>query len=405
MKTNSLFKKFIIQSIVSVIITGGLLAYFVSDKIIQQEINHNIEIVNLTFGHSLEHWFDEVDLYNLDANDIADLDKEFHSLRSLGDISDIRIWRLDGSLAYAQEKALIDNLPMKEKLIAVATSGNTDYEIIQSQPEAIKVYLPINDHNVTLGVFEVTRSFEASRDSINSSVQYVLLILSAGLILLYIFLAKTIYNSSNKLITQKDELTISYEKLNTLFKSMIKAITRAIDARDKFTSGHSQRVATISTSFAKYLCLEPVVIDDLEISALLHDIGKLGVPESIINKPGPLSDSEYDSIKTHPLAGAEIIKDITELQYIIDVVKYHHEKYNGEGYPFNLSGDSIPYIARIISITDAYDAMVSNRPYRKGLTIQNALEEIHKNSGTQFDPDLANDFIQFMNTQDNEERK
>lgn len=407
MTTNSLFKRFIIQSIISFIITGGLLAFFVSNNIIKQEINHNIEIVNLTLGHSLEHWFDDVDLYNITAHEIADLDNEFLSLSELGNIADIRIWRLDGVLAYSQDKTLINTLHMETDHLEVANQGQIDFELTIADSEEnimlhgdnkelIEIYLPIKDHNEIIGVFEVYRSFDTSRNSINSSIRYVLLILSVGLIILYFLLAKTIHRSSNKLTRQKDELSKSYTKLNKLFKSMVQAITKAIDARDKFTSGHSQRVAEYTTKFAKYLDLDKDTMDNLEIAALLHDIGKLGVPESIINKPGTLSDCEFDLMRQHPLIGEEIIKDINEFEYIIDIIKHHHEKFDGKGYPDNLVGENIPYLARIMTITDAFDAMTSNRPYRNGLSIKEALLEIEKYAGHQFDPTLAKAFIAFI---------
>jgi len=202
-------------------------------------------------------------------------------------------------------------------------------------------------------------------------------------------LARTIYNSSNKLISQHKEikkqanqLEESLEQLNNLYRSVIRAITNAIDARDKFTSGHSIRVAELTIGFAKYLKIISDDIDQLEIAALLHDIGKLGVPESIITKPGSLTDEEYEIMKQHPLIGEKIVHNIEVLHDTIDVIKFHHEHYSGKGYPEGLSSDQIPYAARIIALTDAYDAMTSKRPYRKALSKDKAIHEINMNRGT-----------------------
>ncbi len=407
MKRNSLYNRFIIQSMLSFVITGGLLTYFVSNLVITQEIEHNIEIVTLTLGHSLDHWFEDVDMNNLSIEDITNLDDEFLSLNELGDIADIRIWNLSGELAYSQNHKLIGQIQLEQDHLNAALSNLNDYELTTADAEEnimlkkygnelIEIYLPIIDHDQTIGVFEVYRSFDHSRDSINSSIISILLILFIGLFILYFFLARTIYTSSNKLFQQTKEISTSYDKLNKLFKSMIKAITKAIDARDKFTSGHSQRVADYTIGFAKYLNFDSKYIDRLEIAALLHDIGKLGVPEEIINKPGKLSNEEFDLIKQHPIIGELIIDDIEELEDIIGVVKYHHERFNGHGYPINLKGDNIPLMARIITITDAYDAMTSNRPYREGLSKIAAINEIKKYAGIQFDPDLAISFIEYI---------
>nr|MDA3845242.1 HD domain-containing protein [Vallitaleaceae bacterium] len=365
MKKNSLFNRFIIQSIISFVITGALLAYFVTNIIITIEVNHNIEIVSLTLGHSLNHWFEEVDINDLSESDIIVLDDEFFSLRELGNIADIRIWHSDGSLAYSQIDSLIGNQTLENEHLDIALSDNIVYEIITPDTyenemlkkygnELIEIYLPIYIDDEVKGVFEVYRSFDDSRSSINSSIRFVLLILSSGLLFLYFFLARVIYVSSNKLmhqsseiISKNDELESSHKKQTTLYRSMIKAITNAIDARDSYTSGHSQRVADQTVSFAKYLNLDDPTINSLEIAAQLHDIGKLGVPESVLNNPSKLTDEEFNLIKEHPSIGERIIHDIAELEDIVNVIKYHHERYSGDGYPEKLLADDIPYMARI----------------------------------------------------------
>lgn len=414
MKRNSLFNRFIIQSIISFLITAGLLAYFGTKIIVSQEINHNIEIIRLTLGHSLEHWFEQVDLYHLSEEDISSLDEEFSSLEKLGNISDIRIWRLDGKLMYSNDKTLIGNLILEDehfeppmvnevhyKLIEI--NNNDEYYKAELGSELIKIYLPIKHEGETKGIFEVYRSFSSSRDNINRGVGNILFILVIGFFLLYFFLLKVIYTSSNKLVIQNTEimnksmeLSDSYKKLNNLYHAMVRSLSNAIDARDKYTSGHSQRVADQTVLFARYLNLEESIVSRLEIAALLHDIGKLGVSEQIINKAGKLTEDEFNSIKEHPVIGEKIIEDIEELQGVLDVLKYHHERYDGKGYPSGLSGKNIPYFARIVTITDSYDAMISHRPYRKGFSQSFALEEIINNAGTQFDPDLAKSFIQFI---------
>lgn len=410
MKSNTLFRRFIILSIISFLITGTLLAIFVYRSIISQETDHNIEIVSLTLGHSLEHWFEDVDLNALSDEDIEHLDVEFHSLHALGNIADIRIWNLNAELLYSHDKNLIKSLTTNPTHFDKAISLKKDYTIVDSShkivqsldhsgDEFIAVYLPIYDHNDTtlLGVFEVYRVFDHSRDIINQNTLAVLAILFAGLILLYLFLAKVIHSSSGKVVRQAQALKVSYTQLSNLYRSMIRAITNAIDARDEFTSGHSQRVSEYAVAFSKYLGHEKDVIDHLEIAALLHDIGKLGIPESIIKKNDKLTQSEYEIIRQHPAIGVKIIKDIDELSNVVDVIQYHHEQYSGIGYPASLKGEAIPYEARLVTIIDAYDAMTSERPYRKAMTSDQAIEELKSCSGSQFDPELTDQFIAFLN--------
>ncbi len=417
MKINSLFRRFILQSIISFLITGTLLSLFISRSIIDQEIEHNIEIVSLTLGHSLEHWFESVNINRLSSYDIENLDEEFVSLHELGNIADIRIWNTNRELVYSQNKSLIGTIKLELDQFEKFHDNLTDYKLTTAAAEEniqlknlgdefITIYLPIHDQDERLiGVFEVYRLFDNSRVTINDGIRLVIIILSVGLFILYFLLAKTIYTSSNKLIHQNNEIKLqanelkqSYEKLSELYRSVIRAITNAIDARDKFTSGHSQRVAEYTVAFANYLALDSETVDQLEIAALLHDIGKLGVPESIINKTEKLTQEEINLIQQHPIIGEKIVHDIDVLQNTIDVIKYHHEQYSGKGYPSGLSMNQIPYAARIVAITDAYDAMTSDRPYRKALSKDKAISEIYMYKGIQFDPDLALKFIDFIGT-------
>jgi len=191
-------------------------------------------------------------------------------------------------------------------------------------------------------------------------------------------------------------------KKQELFLNTTVALAQAIDAKDHYTHGHTTRVTEISLTLAKKLgekdpkILEKKFLEDVNIASLLHDIGKIGVPESILNKQGPLTNEEFAVIKQHPVVGCNILGPITELAIAIKGVRHHHERFDGRGYPDGLKGKDIPLIAAIISVADAFDAMSSDRPYRKGLSFDQARAEIEKNRGTQFDPDLADIFLQLM---------
>lgn len=185
--------------------------------------------------------------------------------------------------------------------------------------------------------------------------------------------------------------------LSELFYKTIKSIAFALDAKDPYTHGHSMRVTLYSLALAKTLNLPDELLEEIETAGLLHDIGKIAIPEKILLKPGKLTDEEFEVIKTHPELGEKLIFGIEKLKLISNWLKYHHERYDGKGYPEGLVGETIPISARIIALADTYDAMTSDRAYRKALPHEAAIEEIKRCSGTQFDPKLSDLFIKISN--------
>jgi HD-GYP domain-containing protein (c-di-GMP phosphodiesterase class II) len=198
------------------------------------------------------------------------------------------------------------------------------------------------------------------------------------------------------------ELELELEKKRSLFYHTTIALAAAIDAKDHYTHGHTQRVTDVSLEIAKKLGeknkkeFNEQFLEDLHIASLLHDIGKIGIPEAILNKQGPLNPEERKKINEHTNIGVTILQPIRELQNIILGVKYHHERYDGLGYPDGLKGEEIPLIASIISVADAFDAMTSERSYHLPKSKEEAVEEIKRQSGRQFDPQIAAAFIKLF---------
>ncbi len=184
-----------------------------------------------------------------------------------------------------------------------------------------------------------------------------------------------------------------YQNIRNLYKSTLKVLANALDAKDSYTHGHSQRVAEYSLAIAGELGLSPKEKDDLEFAALLHDIGKIGIRDNILCKPGKLTDEEFKIIQMHPVMSAEILAPVDFLTDKIPIVKHHHERFDGRGYPSKLKGEEIPLGARIICVADTFDAMTSNRSYRKGLPAEVALEELKRCSNAQFDPIIVEMFL------------
>jgi len=204
---------------------------------------------------------------------------------------------------------------------------------------------------------------------------------SGGILLFFIPLMLARYTFKLYLDMRKNY----FETLNVL--------VRAIEANDPYTSGHSMRVSAYSEAIATQLGLPQSKIDLIKSAALLHDIGKIGIDKSILNKKERLEKEEFEQIKAHPEIGAGIIADLSNLSNISDIIRHHHERNDGKGYPDGLSHDDIPLETSILTIADSFDAMTTNRPYRSSLSLEAALKEIKDNAGTQFNPDIVDDAI------------
>jgi putative nucleotidyltransferase with HDIG domain len=202
-------------------------------------------------------------------------------------------------------------------------------------------------------------------------------------------------------------ISVSLMKSNKKSKDehleLILALSKALDSRDTYTSNHSTNVARYASELAKKMNLPRSDIEVIYRGGILHDIGKIGIPENILLKPGSLTNEEYRIIKNHPSIGFEMVKHVSDFNDngVLDIVLYHHERYDGKGYPKGLSGIEIPLFARIMAIADSFDAMTSKRVYRNEIDLDNTLIEIERNKGSQFDPEITDVFLSiFKNKQD-----
>ncbi len=191
----------------------------------------------------------------------------------------------------------------------------------------------------------------------------------------------------------QSEVEAQTRKVEMMSLQTVRALANAIDAKDSYTIGHSERVSEYAALIAKELGWDEDETDNLRFKALLHDVGKIGVPDSILNKPTRLSDMEYDVIKTHSGMGADILSTVTVIPGADQVARHHHERYDGKGYPDGLAGENIPFEARIVGVADAYDAMSSDRCYRKALTKEAIRQQLVQGRGTQFDPEILDAFL------------
>lgn len=187
-----------------------------------------------------------------------------------------------------------------------------------------------------------------------------------------------------------------YQNLQIFYFETVQTLSRAIDAKDAYTWEHADRSRRYARSIAQEMNLPEIMAKNIEYAALLHDVGKIGIEESILGKPGKLTDEEKESVRKHPTIGKKLLAPISLLAPVVPMILYHHEWYNGQGYLEGLKGEEIPIGARIVALIDAWDAMTSDRPYRKALSREAATEEINKSSGTQFDPKVVEAFLRVL---------
>lgn len=199
---------------------------------------------------------------------------------------------------------------------------------------------------------------------------------------------------------KNEELNIAYEQLRTRYVDTIEVLRKAVDARDIYTRGHSDRVSYYAVEIGKILNLSDAELELLRVSGIFHDVGKIGISDDILLKAGKLTDEEYDEIKKHPLKGAQILSALSTFKEVIPIIKHHHERIDGKGYPFGLKGEEIPLYSRILSVADAFDAMMSDRHYRKKLTLDQAIEQLITGSGPQFDSIIVSKFIGLLSNYD-----
>ena len=205
-------------------------------------------------------------------------------------------------------------------------------------------------------------------------------------------------NLEHKVRDRTKQLAEKHSELRTAYIQTIRALAEAVDAKDSYTRGHSERVGVYSSKIAREIGLPRELIERVYIAGLLHDVGKIGVRDAVITKPDRLTDAEYEEIKQHPEIGAKILEPVSFLSDVVECVRHHHEWYDGSdrGYPDQLRSDSIPLPSRVILVADTVEAMTSDRPYRKGLPLDTVIEELHKYSGTQFDPACADACLRLL---------
>lgn len=281
-----------------------------------------------------------------------------------------------------------DDSEMKKLLDRVYKEHGKSFHMeINGEDCTVFVDTVMNDWYVTM-IISNTKLYHDIR---NILVQNTILC-----VIVFVLVASFCTAAFRKIGLHMKKVEESQQALEKMNEKIVATIAKTIDARDRYTNGHSQRVAKYALELAKRMGKTEAEQREICYAALLHDVGKIHIPDAIINKPSRLSDEEFAHIKLHPLSGYYILRDIDEIALIAQGAKWHHERFDGNGYPNGLAGKNIPEVARIIGVADAYDAMTSNRIYRKIMPQEKVREEIEKGKGTQFDPEIADIMLRMI---------
>lgn len=339
----------------------------------------------------------------------------YHSLRrqlaeSLpAEVVRIKIWAADGTLLFSDEPELVGRRFPANGSLAEAVAGSTvsRLEDMGADPEnaseagyerLLEVYTPIRApwSGSIEGVYEVYRDARALQSRVDSMRVHVWLGSLLGFFALFASLFLLIRRASRQLVGHNEEILHANELLREAYDATIEGLARALDKRDEETEGHSRRVTHLTERLLARLGLPPEEILHGRRGALLHDIGKLGIPDSILLKPGPLTEEEWDVMRTHPTLAHEMLQPIEHLRPALDVPYCHHERWDGGGYPRGLAGEAIPLAARAFALVDVWDALSSDRPYRPAWPQEQVMTNLAAEAGLHFDPALVPVFAELI---------
>ena len=259
--------------------------------------------------------------------------------------------------------------------------------------QTLESWVPVLSDGKVIGAVTVWRDIEPLNAALWNIQVALGLIIAGAAVLLWLVLRGVYTRSSKQIVAQAGALRAALAETDRTYDATLAALSSALDVRDTETEGHARRVVRYMELIADELKVPVEQHATLRRGALLHDIGKIGVPDHILRKPGPLTENEWLTMKTHPDLGAKIIANVPFLEEVAVIIRAHHERWDGNGYPDRLAGDEIPLGARIFAVADSFDAMTSDRPYRRGRQLDEALAEIEHCSGTQFDPQVVRAFL------------
>jgi putative nucleotidyltransferase with HDIG domain len=257
----------------------------------------------------------------------------------------------------------------------------------------LETWVPVREGEKLIGAAVVWRDLAAIDRALRQMQMSTSVLIALAALLLWLVLRGVYVRSSRQIMSQSHALGAALAETERTYDTTLQALSNALDVRDSETEGHSRRVVEYMELIIAQLPVAPANLPTLRRGALLHDIGKIGVPDNVLRKPAALSEAEWVVMKRHPEHGARIISRIPFLEDVSRIVRHHHERWDGKGYPDGIAGESIPLGARIFAVADSFDAMTSDRPYRRAMTVKDARVEVARCRGTQFDPAIVDAFV------------
>jgi putative nucleotidyltransferase with HDIG domain len=336
------------------------------------------------------------------------------SLDARPDILSVKVWRSDGVLAWTnvEPERIGHRFPLSSHLGEVIETGRAEAEIEElddaesaaearaGSDRALEIYAPVVDGAYVLGAFEIYADSSRLEASIAQKKRLIWIATFAVFAILWALLALLVRGASSLLQRQNQQLRKrskdlleAYGKLEQSSLEAIESLNATVEAKDPYTAGHSLRVQRIAVAIGEELDLSKDRREPLRLGALFHDIGKLGVPDAVLTKPARLTKEEFELIKRHSDEGARIVGKFGPLRATVPLIRHHHERWDGRGYPDGLAGDEIPLEAAILALADAWDAMTTDRPYHHALTLEEAFAEVRDGRGTQFAPVVVDAFF------------
>ena len=355
----------------------------------------------------------------VDAEAAASLE---HDVERRENVVNVKVWGADGTLAWTKlaPERIGMQYPLGGGLLKAIETGEPDGHL-EDLPEdedaadalgiskLLEVYAPITADGEVVGAYEISADAGPLEASIADRRRLIWIITAGVFALLWLGLVLLVRNASRTLTRQTEvlrertrALADSYQRLEESALEAVETLNATVEARDPYTAGHSRRVQRIAVAVGEELGFTPKQLEALGFGGMFHDIGKLSVPDSILTKPDRLTPEEYEQIKEHSAEGARIVAKLGRLREAVPIIRHHHERWDGDGYPDGLGGTEIPLAAAVVGLADAWDAMTTERPYHRALDLDEAFAEVRDGRGSQFVPEVVDAFFSVARTRPGE---
>ena len=398
---------FAVVSLIVVVVTGFGLSRFLSQSIKDGEMDDAVDEVRQHVAAPVAgHLAEQESVAPMTSAQYEQFDAFVQEDIIPTGRSRLRVWRWDGVLLYSsdtsaqigQESSATDELEAARQGRAVSRVDDADDLVGSATLGAqsffhVFVPLSLDGSSGVQAVLEVEQPYLPVHDRIQRAETAIYIGVAGAMGFLYAVLSTFVMRGSRTVSRQRRQLVLHAQHMKRSHDSLTQMLCAALDLRDQATKGHSLRVARLAVAVGEQMDLPEETLTHLEQAAMLHDLSKVGLPDVILDKAGPLDEDEWEEIQKHPEIAYQIVRDIPFLQRAGDIILHHHERFDGGGYPRGLMGEEIPLGARIFAVVDAYDAMTSDRSYRRAGSHASAVREIKRNSGTQFDSRAVDAFL------------